>query len=174
MFNHVLDSRTTRIILLFIFGIAYFILGIVKWNYILNPGITEGPILLYRYSIDAQLNYNTSYSDGIRYFLLTPKWISTLIYGNLFLFLNLIIIYVAYRKNIYLRFTFWLFFWVSTISFAALFLGFITNSFDRTYIIVARIKELQQSPFTLILMLAAFKLAAKEGEKSRSLDENQN
>lgn len=162
MFSLVLNSKTNRILLLFFLGCAYFILGILKWNYILNPGIEEGPFLLYRYSKAAQLNFNNSYSDSLRYFLLTPKWISTLIYGNLFLFLNLITIYVAYRKSIYIKFTFWLFFWVSTISFAALLLGYVSNNFEAIYIVVARIKELQQSPFTLILLLAAFKLANKD------------
>ena len=152
------QSKVLKISLLIFVCVLYFILGILKWNYILNPGITNGPFLLYRYSTDAQLNYNQTYSDSVRYFLMTPKWISTLIYGNAFLLGNLIIIYLVYRERIYIRFTFWLFFWISTLSFLALFIGLLTNSFVTVYTVVARIKELQQSPFTLILMLASFKL----------------
>ena len=162
MFDQILQSRTSRIFFLILLGFIYLALGILKWNYIFNPGIAEGPFLLYRYSKEAQLNYNYTYSDSLRYFLFTPKWISTLIYGNLFLLLNLYVIYVVQRKKIYLMFTFWLFFWVSLLSIVSLLFGYLFNYFNEVYILVARIKELQQSPFTLILLLSAFKINSKD------------
>ncbi len=151
-------KRRFNYVLLAGISILYFWLGIIKWNYILNPGIAKGSFLLPRYSPESQRNYNSAYSDGVRYFLLTPKWISTLIFGNLFLFLNLCVIYLVYERKIYLRFTFWLFFWVSFLSMVMLAIGLLTKTYVWIYPIVARIKELQQSPFTLFFLLVAFKL----------------
>ena len=155
----ILQSKTNRFILIFLACCAYLVLGIFKWNYIFNPGLVNGPFLIYRYSKEATANYDSSYSDSIKYFLFTPKWTSTLIYGNLFLFLNLAIIYLVYNCKMYLRFTFWLFFWVSFLSFIALTIGYLTGCFSQVYTIISRIKELQQSPFTLILLLAAFRVS---------------
>jgi hypothetical protein len=155
-------KRRGKYVLLALVSVVYFWIGVLKWNYLLNPWIAEGGFLLPRYSTEAQQNYNSSYTDGIRYFLLTPKWISTLLYGNIFLGLNLLVIYLVYEKQIYIKFTFWLFFWVSFLSVAALALGLFTQSYGSIYPIVSRIKELQQSPFTLFLLLAAFKLHKDE------------
>lgn len=148
--------------LLGVLAVLYLVLGIIKWNYILNLGLVEGGLFLHRYSIEAQLNYNSTFSDPIRYFLFTPKWVSTLVFGNLFLLLNLAIIYLVYGKREHINFTFWLFFWVSLTSFVVLGIGFLTDTFPIVYPIVARIKELQQSPFTLFFLLVAFRLIAKE------------
>lgn len=156
-------NRYAKVSLIVILSLLYLILGIVKWNYILNFGLVKGGLFLGRYSKEAQLNYNSSFSDPIRYFLLTPKWFSTLVFGNLFLMLNLAIIYLVYEKKEYIKFTFWLFFWVSVSSFTVLGLGFLTHTYSIVYPVVARIKELQQSPFTLFFLLLAFRLI---GEKA--------
>lgn len=148
--------------LLVVLGVLYLTLGIIKWNYIFNFGLVEGGLFLGRYSKEAQLNYNSTFSDPVRYFLFTPKWISTIVFGNLFLLLNLAIIFLVYQKRQYIKFTFWLFFWVSVASFVVLAVGFLTNTFTVLYPIVARMKELQQSPFTLFFLLVAFRLIAKE------------
>jgi hypothetical protein len=138
--------------------LVYFFFGLLRWNYILNPGILEGDFLLNRYSPESQQSFNQHFSDPIRYFLFTPKWISTLIYGNIFLFLNILVIYLVHHKRAYISFTFWLFFWVSVTSVLALIVGFLSNTYDYVYPVVVDVKELQQSPFTLILLLGAFKL----------------
>lgn len=147
-----------RYLLLVLIFILYFIIGVLKWNYIINPGIVKGDWLLYRYTREIQANYNVHYNDPIRHFLITPKWISTLIYGNAFLLLNLVIIYLTYYRKEYLSFTFWLFSIVSILSVVILALGVFLGIYDIVYPIISRIKELQQSPFTLILLLGAFRL----------------
>ena len=165
----VTKSKIPEYLLLTVLGTCYFVVGVLKWNYILNPWLTDGPFLLNRYSMESVKNYNNSYTDSLRYFLFTPKWISTLIFGNLFLLLNLAVIYIIYKEKVFIKFTFWAFFWVSFISFIALFLGYSLNIFQTVYIIVSRIKELQQSPFTLILLLSAFKLVKQnKGNESDS------
>ena len=141
--------------------VVYFFFGLLRWNYILNPWIFEGDFLLYRYSPESQQNFNQHFSDPIRYFLFTPKWISTLIYGNIFLFLNILVIYLVHDNRAYVNFTFWLFFLVSVLSVLALAVGFLSNTYHYVYPVVADVKELQQSPFTLILLLGAFKLNEK-------------
>lgn len=156
-----MDKRL-RILALFTIGCLYLLVGILKWKYILNPGIAKGSFLLDRYSSLAQQNYNQDYSDSFRYFLFTPKWISTLLFGNLFLAMNLIVIYLVYQNQMYIRFTFWLFFWVSVLSVGVLALGFLSNTYLVVYPIVSRIKELQQSPFTLLLLLGAFTLHVRQ------------
>ena len=138
--------------------VIYFGFGILKWNYIINPWLADGDFFIYRYSTISQSQYNKNFSDPIRYFLFTPKWISTILFGNIFLGLNLVIIYLIHQNRMYIRFAFWLFFWVSFISVLALGIGLFTNTYNYIYPIVSRIKELQQSPFTLILLLGAFKL----------------
>lgn len=158
------SSNWNKHILLGVILLVYFAVGIVKWNYIINPFIADGDFFLSRYSKESQANFNQHYSDPIRYFLLTPKWISTLLFGNLFLMMNLCIIHLIYNNKSYIRFTFWLFFWVSLISLFALVIGLFTNTYLYIYPIVSRIKELQQSPFTLILLLGAFKLQANSKE----------
>lgn len=151
-------SRLIRGSLLVVASLAYFALGILKWKYIFNFGLMEGEFLLNRYGSAAQQNYNSHFSDPVRYFLLTPKWVSAIVFGNLFLALNLVIIHLVYQKKEYIQFTFWLFFWVSVVSFTVLGIGFLTQTFSIVYPMVARIKELQQSPFTLLFLLVAFKL----------------
>jgi hypothetical protein len=138
--------------------VVYFGFGILKWNYIINPWLVEGDFFIYRYSTSSQAQFNKNFSDPIRYFLFTPKWISTILFGNIFLGLNLVIIYLIYQNKMYIKFAFWLFFWVSLISVISLGIGLSTNTYAYFYPIVSRIKELQQSPFTLILLLGAFKL----------------
>ena len=170
MFLQENKSKIPEYLLLVILAASYFAVGILKWNYILNPWLTEGPFLLNRYSVEPVKNYNDSYTDSLRYFLFTPKWISTLIFGNLFLFLNLSVIYIIYKEKVLIKFTFWAFFWVSFISFIALFLGYCFDVFQSVYVIVSRIKELQQSPFTLILLLSAFKLI-KQNKANESVPE---
>jgi hypothetical protein len=147
-----------RNVLIGITLIVYFFFGILRWNYIINPWIFDGDFLLYRYSAVSQQNFNQNFSDPIRYFLFTPKWLSTLIYGNVFLALNIVIIYLVHQKRVYVNFTFWLFFWVSVISVSSLAFGFLTKTYSYIYPIVSEVKELQQSPFTLMLLLGAFKL----------------
>jgi hypothetical protein len=147
-----------RNILIGIVLCIYLVFGILKWNYIINPWLFDGDFLLYRYSQASQASFNKNFTDPFRYFLFTPKWASTLIYGNVFLGLNLAIIYLVHNNKMYIKFTFWLFFWVSGLSVASLAIGFATHTFEAIYIVVSRIKELQQSPFTLILLLGAFKL----------------
>jgi hypothetical protein len=153
-----LDIKWHKNILLAFVLIIYFAVGILKWNYIINPWLVDGDFLIYRYSKISQTQFNQNYSDAFRYFLFTPKWISTILFGNLFLGLNLIIIYLVHQNKIYIKFAFWLFFWVSFISMLSLGIGLFTNTYDYFYPIVSRIKELQQSPFTLILLLGGFKL----------------
>ena len=138
--------------------VVYLGFGILKWNYIINPWLVDGNLFIYRYSASSQAQFNKNFSDPIRYFLFTPKWISTILFGNIFLGLNLAIIYIVHQNKIYIMFAFWLFFWVSFISVLSLGIGLFTDSYDYIYPIVSRIKELQQSPFTLILLLGAFKL----------------
>jgi len=145
-------------LLLAITLIVYFCFGILKWNYIINPWLVDGDFFIYRYSTISQAQFNKNFSDPIRYFLFTPKWISTILFGNIFLGLNLVIIYLIHQNKMYIRFAFWLFFWVSLISVLSLGIGLSTNTYNYIYPIVSRIKELQQSPFTLILLLGAFKL----------------
>jgi hypothetical protein len=138
--------------------VIYFCVGLLKWNYIINPGIVKGNFFLYRYQPFVQKNYNTKISDTFSYFLKSPKWLSAIIYGNVFLLLNLIVIYLVYQKKEYTRFTFWLFFWVSVTSIALLLLSLMMGVYTQVYTVVAQIKELQQSPFTLALLLVGFKL----------------
>src|SRR6478735_1599124 len=102
-------NRYAKWTLFVVVAVLYLCLGILKWNYILNFGLVEGDFFLYRYGKEAQLNYNSTFSDPIRYFLLTPKWVSAVVFGNLFLALNLVIVYLVYEQKQYIRFTFWLF-----------------------------------------------------------------
>ena len=144
--------------LLIITLVAYFGFGVLKWNYIINPWLVDGDFFIYRYNTTSQAQFNKNFTDPVRYFLFTPKWASTILFGNIFLGLNLVIIHLIHQNKMYIRFAFWLFFWVSFISASSLGIGLFTNTYDYIYPIVSRIKELQQSPFTLILLLGAFKL----------------
>lgn len=146
----------------------YLLTGLVKWSYVINPGIIDGSFLINRSNIKLLMENKVSDIKFVDYILLNPKWISIIIFGNIFLCLNISIIYLIYKDLNYIRFTFWFFFWISLASFLMLGFGYFTNTFQYISPIVARIKELQQSPFSLILLIAVFEIIRLRGENLSS------
>lgn len=136
----------------------YTFFGILKWRYLLNFWVFKGGFLLSRTEMADQLKYDPETIDKVNYFLLNPKWLSIIIFSNIFLLLDMGLVYLIYNKKSYVNFTFWLYVAYSWISFFILVFGFLTNTYEEVAPIVARLKEMQQSPLMLIFLLGAFKI----------------
>ncbi|MBY0426623.1 MAG: hypothetical protein K2Q22_13360 [Cytophagales bacterium] len=138
--------------------VLYTFFGILKWRYLLNFWVFKGGFLLSRTEVADQLKYDPSTVDKVNYFLLNPKWLSIIIFSNIFLLLDMGLVYLIYNKSAYVKFTFWLYIAYSWVSLFILAGGFLTNTYQDIAPIVARLKEMQQSPLMLVFLLGAFKI----------------
>lgn len=149
--------------------LLYIILGLVKWRYAFNFGIVPGGFLILRAKMALLMNNHPGYY-GNNVFFMHPKWISVLVYGNLYLVLTMAIIFLIYRNVAFVKLTFWFFFWFSFLSILALLIGYLTQTFKYVAPIVARIKEIQQSPFTLIILIGIVEIYRKNEVQERLSD----
>lgn len=163
-----IDFKTLlRFIFIGILLILYLIIGIIKWKYVLNLGFIDGDFLIYRSELTDLLKYKTTNTDFIKYVILNPKWVSIVIFGNIFLLLNMGLIFLIYSDKLYVRLTFWLFFYFSTLSFIVLLVAYLSKSFNYVAPVVARIKELQQSPFALIILIGIIEIIRTKELKNK-------
>lgn len=163
-----MHKNTKKWILITLLLVLYLAVGMVKWRYVINLGQVEGGLLVPRSELKDILKTQSTENHFFIQVILNPKWFSIFFFGNVFLALNLAIIYVLYQKFDYIKFIFGFFFIFSISSFLILGISYLVGSYTLVAPIVARIKELQQSPFALIILIAIIELYQKEVQQKTS------
>lgn len=156
-----MNQKLLKWVILFFLLAVYLMVGIIKWRYVINLGQVDGDWLIPRSELRDLLETKSTEKKFFIQLILNPKWVSIFLFGNIFLGLNLAIIYILYTNGLYIKYIFSFFFIFSISSFIVLGISYLTETYSLVAPIVARIKELQQSPFALILLIAAIELYKK-------------
>lgn len=93
------------------------------------------------------------------------KWALTVFFSLLFLFLSCIIIQLVFKEKKFIRWTIYSFAAIMAVSALAFVIGKLLNRSEDGYIISHFFMGMIQSPFVLIFLIPAFKLAAPSGDK---------
>ena len=93
------------------------------------------------------------------------KWGLTVFFSMIFLFFSCIIIFLVFKEKKFIRWTIFSYIAVLLVAGIAYFSGSILNSIEQGYLISRFFMGLVQSPFLLIFLIPAFKLAENPGEK---------
>ena len=93
------------------------------------------------------------------------KWFLTVFFSLVFLFFSCIIIHYIFNEKKFIRWTIYAYLAVVAVSCISYCVGILFNHVENGYIFSRFFMGMVQSPFILILLIPAFKLADVSGEK---------
>lgn len=93
------------------------------------------------------------------------KWILTFFFSVLFLFLSCVVIRLIFKEKKFIRWTVYSYAAIVLVAAVAFLTGKLFNKAEDGYLISRFFMGMVQSPFMLIFLIPAFKLAAPPGDK---------
>lgn len=157
MQNHPLNMKhkIIRLVCLIILAVLTFLLGLIRYQYVINLVDSSLPMLLPR--DDAETNtYPLSILELWTSLKTDPRWLSNLIYFSYPAFTTVLAVYLIFHKKKYSQLTL-LFYMVGLLVLVLLVsVSLLLQKYEMGYGLAQYIKKVYQEPYISLLLLSGF------------------
>jgi ammonia channel protein AmtB len=162
-----MSAKVLKISLIVFLTSCIFFLGWIRTDYILDFYGNSNGVLSKRhhalkegYPMDLDSFSQSLHKDG--------RWLSTIVYSLLFFFLTSILIHVIFRNKKYFKVTVIVYVAISFFILLLVCASFLTGSYSAGYALAQNLKNLIQSPFLSLFLVAVFLWLKKQADNSAS------
>jgi exosortase F-associated protein len=150
-----MNKRLIRFSLLLMLGIITFVLGFIRYDYIINLIDFSLPVLLPRQAAE-QTSYPLDFHHLMSSIVHDPRWLSSMLYMIYPAIATSIAVYLIFQRKNYVQLTL-LFYATGIVMLLVLVMySLILHDYANGYAIAQYLKKIYQEPYASLLLLGSF------------------